>query len=163
MLAHGLFLAGIIIAAGWDVAARRVPNPVNLIYGLAGLGCAFALGEWAGLADAGLGVLVGFAIILIPFALRLYRGGDAKLVIALGAWLGPVDILWAFGLGVVLGGVGGVLMLIGDPQTRKQVSASVKAAALTKTAPVVSERPRRQHVPMAVAFGVGAIITRFWL
>lgn len=155
------FVLGIVAAALWDIRARRVPNALNLGYGLLGVAVT-AFWDQRGLMDPLLGLLVGFGIILVPLALRLYRGGDAKLVIALGAWLGPVGILWAFGFGVVLGGVLGVLMVLGDPETRRAVTESVKASALTKTTPVVAERDTRRHVPMAVAFGAGAIIARFW-
>lgn len=140
-----------------------MPNPLNAALALAGLAANAWLGGWAGLWHGALGLAIAFGLILVPFALRLYRGGDAKLVIALGAWLGPRDIAWGFGFGVVLGGVLGLLMLIGDPETRRRVTESVKAAAVTATAPQVeADRGARRHVPMAVAFGAGALLARLW-
>ncbi|MGK0359046.1 MAG: prepilin peptidase CpaA [Bradymonadia bacterium] len=150
---------GLIAAAIWDVRARRVPNALNFAIALTGLGAQGWHGGWHGLLQGGLGIAVGFALIVLPFALRLYRGGDAKLVIALGAWLGPASIAWAFGFGVVIGGLLGGLMLLRDRETRARVSASVKAAIVTQTMPQVEpDRTARQHVPMAVAFGLGAVL-----
>lgn len=158
-----MLLAGCVAAAAWDIRARRVPNGLNAALGAAGLAVNGWLAGWSGLAHGGLGVLVAFGLILVPFAMRLYRGGDAKLVIALGAWLGPTDIAWGFGFGVVIGGVLGLLMLIGDPETRRRVGESVKAAAITATAPQVeADRGARRHVPMAVAFTIGAVLARVW-
>lgn len=141
-----------------------MPNALNGALALTGVVANGWLGGWAGLAHAGLGLLVGFAVILAPFALRLYRGGDAKLVIALGAWVGPADIAWGFGFGVIIGGVLGVLMLLGgDPETRRRVTQTVTTAARTATAPrVEADRAARHHVPMALAFTTGVILARLW-
>ena len=150
---------GLIAAGLWDIRARRVPNALNLALALAGLGVHAWHASWDGLLHGGLGIAIGFALILVPFALRIYRGGDAKLVIALGAWLGPVTVAWAFGFGVVIGGLLGGLMLLRSRETRERVSASVKTAVVTQTMPQVeSDRTARQHVPMAVAFGLGAVL-----
>lgn len=143
--------------------ARRVPNALNASIAVGGLAANATLAGWAGLAHAGSGLALGFGLILVPFALRLYRGGDAKLVIALGAWVGPGDIAWGFGFGVVLGGVIGAVMLVGDPDTRRRVTQTVKAAAITATAPQVeADRGTRRHVPMAVAFVAGVVLARIW-
>lgn len=152
-----------LAAAISDLRVRRVPNALNLTLALAGLLAQGCHTGWDGLLHGGLGVAVGFALILVPFALRLYRGGDAKLVMALGAWLGPVTVAWAFGLGVVIGGLLGGLMLIGDRETRARVTTSVKAAAATQTMPQIEpDRGARRHVPMAVAFGLGAVGAMLW-
>lgn len=152
-----------LAAAISDLRVRRVPNALNGAIAAVGLAAQGLHAGWDGLLDGGLGIAVGFALILVPFALRLYRGGDAKLVMALGAWLGPVTIAWAFGLGVVIGGVLGGVMLIGDRETRARVSASIKTAAATRTMPQVEpDRAARRHVPMAVAFGLGAVGAILW-
>lgn len=154
---------GLLAAALWDLRARRVPNALNLGIALCGLAANAAAQGWSGLAHGGLGVALGFALILVPFAMRLYRGGDAKLVMALGAWLGPVGIAWAFAFGVVLGGLLGGLMLLRDRETRDRVSASIKAAVVTQTMPQVeADRAARRHVPMAVAFALGAALAQAW-
>ncbi len=46
---------------------------------------------------------------MLPFALGGLGGGDVKLLAALGAWLGPGDVLW---LSLYTGVAGGVMALV---------------------------------------------------
>ena len=55
-----------------------------------------------------MGWLVGIAIFFVPFALGGLGGGDVKLLGAIGAWLGPVNVLW---VGLYAGVAGGVLAI----------------------------------------------------
>ena len=147
-----------------DLRWRKVPNGLNAAIVVCGLVVQLYLGGWSGLVDAGLGVATGFALVLLPFALRLYRGGDAKLVIAFGAWLGPAATAWAFLWGVALGGVvaAGVLLTAGRAE-RARIRRNLEAAAATVSIPrVEADRPARLHVPMAVAFAVGAVVALAW-
>ncbi len=155
-----VFWAGVLAAAAWDLRARRVPNALN--GGLALVGLVFAAlsgGVW-GLVQAILGLATGFALVILPFALRVYRGGDAKLVMAMGAWLGPALTLWSFLFGMVAGGLLGIAMaLLGGREARQEIRRSVEAAVITASLPHVDpHRPARRHVPMALAFGAGAFV-----
>ncbi len=100
------------------------------------------------------------ALVIVPFALRLYRGGDAKLLIALGAWLGASTVAWAFLFGVALGAVVAVFVLLGASRAeRARIGANLTNAARTASIPEVEpERDARLHVPMAVAFAAGALL-----
>ena len=54
------------------------------------------------------GWIAGLAIFFVPFALRGLGGGDVKLLAALGAWVGPTDVIW---VALYTGIVGGLLAL----------------------------------------------------
>lgn len=154
-----VFWVGVLAAIAWDLRARRVPNQLN--GALALVGVLFALVDGLpGLARAGLGLAAGFGLVIVPFALRLYRGGDAKLVMAMGVWLGPALTLWAFLFGMVAGGLLGLAMvLLGGREARRAIRQTVEVAVATATLPQVDpSRPPRQHVPMALAFGAGAFV-----
>jgi len=155
-----LFWAGVLSAGLWDLRARRVPNTLNGAFALVGLLVALGAGGFSGLLHGLLGIAAGFALILVPFALRLYRGGDAKLVMAMGAWLGPAGIGWTFLFGMVAGGILGVIMaLMGGQAARREIRRTVEAAIVTATLPRVDpDRPAHRHVPMALAFGAGALV-----
>lgn len=152
---------GLIAAAGWDVWRRKVPNGLNLAMACAGLLYQLARHGWSGLGDGGLGLAAGFGLVIVPFALRLHRGGDAKLVMALGCWLGPEGVCWAYLWGVAVGGLVAVGVLASaDAQFRRRVLTHLGLSARTLTLPHVEpEREARRHVPMALAFAVGAALT----
>jgi Flp pilus assembly protein protease CpaA len=124
-----------------------VPNALN--FGFAGLGACLHLGEhgFDGLVFSVGAWLIALVVVFVPFLLRLYRGGDAKLVMAIAAWLGPRGGLNAFVYGVVLGGVVAV------------VTAWLHRRSLTQPA---AERPDQAHAPMAVAFALGALAALQW-
>jgi prepilin peptidase CpaA len=63
----------------------------------------------AGVVSALAGWGIGVAIFFLPFALRGLGGGDLKLLGALGAWVGPSDIVW---LSLYTGVAGGVFALV---------------------------------------------------
>lgn len=104
-------LVAVIVATvgcATDLRSRRIPN--LLTFGAAALG--IVVSGWNGgfqaAAMSGAGWLTGLAIFFLPFALGGLGGGDVKLLAALGAWVGPVDVLW---VGLYTGVAGGVMAL----------------------------------------------------
>ena len=97
------------IACVTDLRTRRIPNILTFGAALVGLLYQFATGGIDGLGQAGLGWLVGAVIFILPFALGGLGGGDVKLLAALGAWLGPADVVW---LSLYTGVAGGVMALV---------------------------------------------------
>jgi prepilin peptidase CpaA len=90
-------------AAVHDWRTRRIPNLLNLILLLTGLGVS-AAGMWrVGLGSAALGMLAGFVLTLPLFLLGAVGGGDVKMLTALGAWLGPWGVLYVFLARAVIG------------------------------------------------------------
>jgi prepilin peptidase CpaA len=98
-----------IIACVTDVRARKIPN--LLTFGAAGCGLLFHLLTHGlpGLAFALAGWGVGIVLFLPFFLLRGMGAGDVKLLAALGAWLGPLQVLW---LALFASLAGGVLALV---------------------------------------------------
>jgi len=101
-----------ILYASWiDYSERRVPNWLNGSLALAGFAAqAFFFGT-SGLGTAGLGLLVGFALLIVPWLMHGMGAGDVKLMAAIGAWLGPWLTLLSFGVGVLIGGVAAIVMI----------------------------------------------------
>ncbi len=100
----GAFVA-LLVLAGWtDLRARRIPNWLTL----SGAGAAIGLRLWQGwtpAADGLLGVAVGIALSFPFFAAGFLGGGDAKLLAAVGGFMGPAALLRAALVIAVLGGV----------------------------------------------------------
>ena len=110
------------VGSGIDLRERRLPDMITLPLIAAGLGQQFIEGgvdrAWSGL----LGVALGFlSLWSIARLYRLTRGqdglglGDAKLLAAVGAWLGPLFVAPVVFVGAMLGfGYVGVLRLRGE-------------------------------------------------
>lgn len=102
-------LSSAVIACALDLRFRRIPNWLTVGAALIGIAYHGSFGGWEGLQTAAAGWAVGLAIFFVPFALGGLGAGDVKLVAALGAWLGPAEVVW---LGLYTGVIGGVLALI---------------------------------------------------
>ena len=97
-----------IVASGWDIRTRRIPNALTLGFPVAAL--AFHL--YMNGMDGGISTLGGWAlglVLFLPlFALGGMGAGDVKLLAAFGAWLGPWNVLQT---ALAAGVIGGVLAL----------------------------------------------------
>ena len=93
------------LAAAWDVAQRRIPNPLILTGLLLGLGIQTQVGGLAGLGLGFLGIAVAFAVGILPFALRAVGGGDVKITMVVGAFLGWKQVLAVILLALVAHGI----------------------------------------------------------
>lgn len=103
----GAFGVTLVAGCGFDLRERRIPN--LLTYGA--LACALVLrlglegyDVQAGVLGAALGLPVGFVL----FAVGALGAGDAKLFMAVGAFLGPVLLVRAMALSALAGGALGV-------------------------------------------------------
>jgi prepilin peptidase CpaA len=100
----GVVLTGLLACAS-DLRTRRLPNA--LTFGSAAVALAFSLvtGGPRALAWSLAGWVVGCCVFLPVFLLRGMGAGDVKLLAAVGAWVGPLTVLWAAVFGAIAGGV----------------------------------------------------------
>jgi len=128
-----------VFAAIWDVTQRRIPNPLILI-GLS-LGLVLQGMEHGahGLVNALMGAGLALAVYIIPFAMRQVGGGDVKLAMVFGTFIGPMPTLWVILGGTVLNGLIALGLLI----TRRVLLARGRSIP-----------PKLEQVPKAVALGI---------
>lgn len=112
-----VLVPGILYASWIDYAQKRVPNWLNAAIAAAGL---FAQAYFFGLPGVGwgfVGLLVGFAVLIVPWLMHGMGAGDVKLMMAIGCWLGPWLTLYSFLAGGVVGGVAAVVMIMSTGRT----------------------------------------------
>ena len=87
LLLRSVTLLVVLYAAVSDVRALRIPNwTVLTVLALFAVSVPFTVE--AALVSALIGGAVLFVITLLLFFLRVFGGGDAKMIAALGLWLG---------------------------------------------------------------------------
>jgi prepilin peptidase CpaA len=100
--------------------------------------------------------------LFIPWLLGGGGMGDVKMLAALGAWLGPLGILVAFGVGSVLAALGMVAVLscsmlsTGFSTTRRRY-----VAAGGGSAPAGGKK--RRVLPFAVPMAAGTWLVLAWM
>ena len=91
-----------------DLRTRRIPNYLTLGTAVAGLAFNFMAQGLPGLVSGILGMLLGFACLILPYLWGGMGAGDVKALAALGAWLGPQLTVFLF---CYMGIAGGVIAL----------------------------------------------------
>jgi prepilin peptidase CpaA len=115
----------VVWAAYIDWRDHRVPNWLTASIALSGLAAQTFYGH--GFLHGFGGLLVGFGILIVPWAMHGMGAGDVKLMAAIGAWFGPWMTFVSFATGAVLGGVIAVVMIL---RARKTQEALVNLATI---------------------------------
>lgn len=102
-------LAVLGVATFTDLRSRRIPNWLVLPFLVVGLAVSAWLHSWHGLAQSLEGAALGLLIYGVLFFMGGMGAGDVKLAAAIGAWIGPVQLLYALFLTAMAGG----LMVLG--------------------------------------------------
>jgi prepilin peptidase CpaA len=112
-------------AAVVDVRERRIPNWLTLGLAVLGLAQSFMPHRLVDPPEAIIGLLVGFALGLVLLLLGGMGGGDLKLIAAVGAWIGAIQVLWVFAICAIVA----MLMAIVGAFTRGQARALLASTA----------------------------------
>jgi prepilin peptidase CpaA len=116
----GLFVFALVIAAAaFDLHSRRIPNKLILLGLIAALPVQWAVhggtaGLWLGLQ----GLATGIAVMLPFYLLRAFGAGDAKLMGAIGAFVGPSTVLLIALATFLAGGVWALVLVVQRRQLR---------------------------------------------
>ncbi len=150
ILILAVFLALMIYAAGHDVMTMTIPNHISIA--LVALFPFAALVSGLTLVEAGWHLAVftaTFAVAVALFALKVFGGGDAKLLSATALFIGPAAMS-PFVMGIAV--CGGALTLV--------IIIARRLAPVTE--PVGPWMPRSlvdgQGVPYGVAITAGAFL-----
>ena len=95
-------VALLVGAAITDLRQRRIPNWLTLTVLVTGLAQSCTAWHLITLRQSLYGVALGFAL---PFLLYIVGGrgaGDVKLLAGIGAWIGPMPVLWVFAAAAIV-------------------------------------------------------------
>jgi prepilin peptidase CpaA len=157
----------LLVAAGWlDLRTRRIPNSLTLGLLLAGL----LLRSFEGFGSLGTGLLgagLGLALAVVLFGVGALGGGDGKLLIGVGAFLGHEEFVGAL---LLIGVLGGILGVVEAVRRRVILPAMLNAVGMMRRWVTLGrsgeartlESPGAVAVPYGVAIALGSIIWWFW-
>ncbi|GGA61305.1 hypothetical protein GCM10011507_10980 [Edaphobacter acidisoli] len=159
--------AVLAIATVTDLHSRRIPNWLVLPFLVAGIGVSTWMHGWHGLGHSLAGVATGAALFGILFVMGGMGMGDVKLCAAIGAWIGPQQLL----LALVLTGIVGGIMAIGWAvaggfigELFQGTSDFIFGAAKRGLRPdpaINLNNPQKRKMPYAPAIAIGTLISFF--
>ena len=142
---------------------RRIPNWLTVSGAVAGIALNTILYRWPGLKMAALGLALGLALLL-PFVLiRSLGAGDWKLAGALGACLGPSQLMSVLIGTILVAGVMALIVVIAKGRLKQTLSNIVHllAAIFTLRMPareVTLDDPKSTKIPFGVAMALTVIV-----
>jgi prepilin peptidase CpaA len=165
VIARVILTCLLLAACVSDLRSRRIPNGLVLIIGLAGLAYALAVMPPArAIVFAFGGCVVGLAIWLPFWALRVLGAGDVKLMAAAGTWLGAAGAVEASLIAAVVGGLIAIVVLA---RVRSESSALARfgvwmlmSRATRSIAPELT--PVERRIPYGVALAAGAAVAAWF-
>lgn len=140
-----------IVAGLKDITSMTIPNWISaaLIVGFFPAALAVGLSPMAILAHVGVGV-AALVVAMILFALRVFGGGDAKLLAATCLWMGLTGtgpfVLWT----AVIGGLLGLVLILARRHAQPLVIAAPNWVG-TLMQP-------KGDIPYGVAIAAGALM-----
>jgi prepilin peptidase CpaA len=151
-----------------DLRTRRIPNVLTL----SGIGVALIFHlVTGGLTAAGwslAGCLLGALLFFPMFALRGMGAGDVKLLAAVGAWLGPGQVVIVAFATSIAGGVLGVMVAVGYGYFRTALSnlwlllMHWRVTGLGPLPAVTLQGASGPRLAYAVPIAIGTVVT-LWL
>jgi len=156
------------VAVYFDLRYRRIPNAL-IVVGLAVAAIVALQGPaLAGVMAATGGLLIGGAVFLPFFALRMLGAGDVKLMSLVGAFVGSGDIWLVLLYTFLAGGVLGSLSIVASGRTLSFFSGFrrwIMSLPLLKDAdsePLMEIAGRSVlRIPYAVAIAAGCLVWMF--
>lgn len=108
-----IFLSGVlIVSAVIDVRIRKIPNLITYPTMLIALSHHWFIKGLDGLLFGLAGLVVGIALLLLPYLMGGMGAGDAKLMGAVGGVTGAKGVLTAFVLTALVGGVYALILIL---------------------------------------------------
>ncbi|MDR5899527.1 prepilin peptidase [Halomonas vilamensis] len=161
----------IVLAMILDFRQRRIPNALVLAGAATGLLLQGLLAGPSGVLAAITGLLVGLAILMPGYLMGFTGAGDAKLMAAIGTFLGPLGVLQAGLASIVVGGIIGMGFAASALFNSHTVSPWGRYGLMMKTLVVTGKplyiAPQEGEVmgkkfPFAVSIAIGTTAWMIW-
>ena len=152
----------LLVAVYTDFRWGKIRNWTTLPAVVLGLGLNAAFHGWPGLtlAGEGLGLAIGIALVFSVFG-KVVGAGDMKLLMAVGAIVGPKILIWALVYGVLTGGVAalGVALVQGRLGRELRMLYSSLASRAAAVSPLDYTTSQSARLPYAIPLAAGVVMS----
>ena len=161
----------ILLAAIWDLRQRRIPNRLVMAGAALGILLQMIAADPGGVLAAITGLLVGLAILLPGYLMGFTGAGDAKLMAAVGTFLGPWGVFQAALASIAVGGIIALGFALSSLVSRQSISPWGRYGLMLKTLAVTGKplyiAPEEGEVmgrkfPFAVSIAIGTTAWMIW-
>ena len=155
----------LVVATIWDIRSRRIPNWLVLPFLVAGVTVSAISYGWRGLGQSLLGVMLAALLLGILYWLGGMGMGDVKLCAAIGAWIGPQQLMLALVMMGVAGGIMALIWAISGGFLNESLSGAgdlifgFGKRGLRPHPTLVLGNPRARKMPYAPAIAIGTIFS----
>ncbi len=155
-----MVLVVVVVAAGIDLRTRKIYDWLTYPLLIGGLVFNFVSGgQEQGLFAIG-GCVLGWLVMVLPDPKANMGGGDTKLMMAIGACLGPSLLLLSWGYFALVYGVIAVCWILRIRFLRRSDSSTISRSDNFKEA---NQKPvRKATLPLAPAIALGTMVA-IWL
>jgi prepilin peptidase CpaA len=160
------------IATFTDLRSRRIPNWLVFPFLLAGIvsspwrfdwqGSAHGFG-WHGLGQCFAGLLLGFLIYGVMFFMGGMGAGDVKLCAAIGAWIGPMQLIFGLFATSIVGGLMVFVWAIMGGFFKDLFRGPGKQQGGPDGLQPIRSNPLKRKMPYAPAIALGTLFSFFSL
>jgi prepilin peptidase CpaA len=158
------------IAGYTDWRFRRIPNWLTIPGLVLGAAANTLVRGWPGTEDSLLGAGLGLALLLPFVIIRALGAGDWKLIGALGAFLGPRQLVLVLIVTILVNGAMAVIMIVWRRRVKQTARNFLQmlAAIATFQLPgreLTLDNPDAVKVPFGVAVAIAMILyalSRIW-
>jgi prepilin peptidase CpaA len=151
-----ILMIALAISFFTDIKNRKILNIVTLPAILIGILTHTFINGFDGFLFSLLGMLTGFGLLFIPYALKGMAAGDVKLVMAIGALKGSAFVFGSFLYIAIIGGIIALIILI----IQKDLLNTLKRIFISahfKTLDSLSKNEYHHAFPYGVAIVLGTI------
>lgn len=155
IISSGLFF---IIAIAFDLTLKKIPNWLCLITIFSGFVINSYFAQLNGLMLSFLGFTLAFIILFPTFIFKILGAGDIKLMMGIGALMGPTLLIWSVLYAVVAGAITSLILILwqtGFKGVRKTFGRYWDCFYLRTYFKPESDEAAGQRVPYAPALALG--------
>ncbi|MHB1856556.1 MAG: A24 family peptidase [Acidobacteriaceae bacterium] len=155
------------VATYTDLRSCRIPNWLVLPFLVAGVGVSGWMQGWHGVGQSFLGIGLGALVLGFLCWMGGMGMGDMKLCAAVGAWIGPAQLMVALVVMAMAGGIMALCWAIGGGFVGELLDGAgdlifgLRKRGLRPHPELILDNPLTRKMPYAPAIAIGTLISFF--